>query len=113
MFPDSSLSDLPDVEADRSAFNIIGWDLEPGDAVFFHMLTLHAAAGVGAGRRRVLSIRFMGDDIVHAPRRWKTSPHFPGLEAELSAGSKMAHPLFPILWEKQTNANHATARNQW
>jgi hypothetical protein len=35
---------------------------------------------------------------VSAPRRWKTSPHFPGLEAELPAGAEMAHPLFPIVW---------------
>jgi len=99
-FPDGTLADLPDIEADRSAFNIIGWQLEPGDAVFFHMLTLHAAAGVGNGRRRVLSVRFLGDDMRHAPRQWKTSPSFPGLETELPAGAQMDHPLFPVLWER-------------
>lgn len=99
-FPDGTLADLPDIEADRGAFNILGWQLEPGDAVFFHMLTLHAAGGVGNGRRRVLSVRFLGDDMRHAPRQWKTSPSFPGLEAELPAGSEMDHPLFPVLWER-------------
>lgn len=103
-FPEGSLADLPDIEADRSAYNIIGWELEPGDAVFFHMLTLHAAAGVGNGRRRVLSIRFLGDDIRHAPRQWKTSPAFPGLEAELPEGAPMNHPLFPVLWERKKEA---------
>ena len=62
---------------------MIGWELEPGDAVFFHMLTLHAAGGVRTHRRRVLSVRFLGDDMVHAPRRWETSPPFPGLADEL------------------------------
>lgn len=100
-FPEGSLADLPDIEGDRSAFNILGWELEPGDAVFFHMLTLHAAAGSGKGRRRVMSIRFLGDDIRHAPRKWKTSPAFPGLEAELPAGAPMEHPLFPVLWQKE------------
>lgn len=47
-FPEGSLADLPDIEADRSAWNILGWELSPGDAVFFHMLTLHASGGVGA-----------------------------------------------------------------
>lgn len=97
-FPEGTLRDLPDVEADRSAFPILSWELEPGDVVFFHMLTLHAAGGVGSGRRRVLSVRFLGDDIRHAPRQWKTSPSFPGLEAELPAGAPLDHPLFPILW---------------
>jgi ectoine hydroxylase-related dioxygenase (phytanoyl-CoA dioxygenase family) len=98
-FPEGSLDELPDIEADRAAFPIIGWALEPGDAVFFHMLALHGAPGVGGGnRRRVLSVRFIGDDIRHAPRRWKTSPHFPGLEAELRPGAELDHPLFPMVW---------------
>ena len=87
-FPEGSLADLPDIEADRSAFQIIGWELEPGDAVFFHMLALHAAGGADR-RRRAFSIRFLGDDAVHAPRAWTTSPEFPGLVDELPAGAPM------------------------
>ena len=97
-FPDGSLADLPDVEAARDQFPIVGWDIEPGDLACFHMLTLHAAGGVeGSNRRRVFSVRFMGDDIRHAPRRWATSPEFPGLEAELPADAPMDHPLFPLM----------------
>ena len=44
-FPAGSLEELPDVEENRGAFEILAWELEPGDAVFFHMLTLHAAGG--------------------------------------------------------------------
>jgi ectoine hydroxylase-related dioxygenase (phytanoyl-CoA dioxygenase family) len=99
-FPEGSLADLPDIEAAREAFPILGWDLEPGDAVCFHMLMLHAARGVaGAQRRRVFSVRFLGDDIRHAPRRWTTSPDFPGLVDELPPGAPMHHPLFPLLWQ--------------
>ena len=98
-FPEGSLGELPDVEARRREFPILGWPLEPGDVVCFHMLTLHAARGVdGAARRRVFSVRFMGDDIVHAPRRWATSPAFPGLEQEIAAGAPMHSPRFPLLW---------------
>ena len=98
-FPDGSLTELPDIQANRENYPIIGWSLEPGDAVFFHMLALHGAAGVsGTNRRRVLSVRFIGDDIRHAPRRWKTSPHFPGLEEQLPPGAPMDHPLFPVVW---------------
>jgi ectoine hydroxylase-related dioxygenase (phytanoyl-CoA dioxygenase family) len=98
-FPEGSLADLPDIEAGRSGLPILGWDLQPGDVVCFHMLMLHAARGVdGPHRRRVYSVRFLGDDIKHAPRRWRTSPDFPGLETELPAGAPMEHPLFPVLW---------------
>lgn len=98
-FPDGSLAELPDIDADPERFPVLGWELEPGDAVFFHMLTLHAAGGFeGPGRRRVLSMRFLGDDMVHAPRPWTTSPPFPGLEDELADGAPLDHPLFPVVW---------------
>ena len=100
-FPEGSLEELPDIDADPGRFRILGWALEPGDAVFFHMLTLHAAGGVpGTRRRRAFSVRFLGDDATHAPRPWKTSPDFPGLADELPAGAPMDHPLFPVLWER-------------
>ena len=97
-FPEGSLQDLPDIEADRAAHPIVGWEVAPGDVVCFHMLTLHASGGVdGPNRRRVFSVRFLGEDTRHAPRRWKTSPDFPGLAGELPAGAPMDHPLFPLL----------------
>jgi ectoine hydroxylase-related dioxygenase (phytanoyl-CoA dioxygenase family) len=71
-FPEGSLAELPDIDTRRDQFPILGWALEPGDVVCFHMLTLHSAAG-SAARRRVFSVRFIGDDIRHAPRRWMTS----------------------------------------
>ena len=97
-FPEGSLGELPDIEGDRADFDIRAWALEPGDAVFFHMLTLHHAYGVPGGqRRRAFSLRFLGDDATHAPRRWRTSPEFPGLADDLPAGAPMDHPLFPLL----------------
>jgi ectoine hydroxylase-related dioxygenase (phytanoyl-CoA dioxygenase family) len=98
-FPEGTLADLPDIEADRAAFPILGWALEPGDAVAFHMLTLHAAPG-SPTRRRVFSARFIGDDVTHAPRPWATSPEFPGLAEALPAGAPMDHPLFPVVWPR-------------
>ena len=97
-FPEGSLTELPDIEQNRQDFPIVGWDLQPGDLVCFHMLSLHASAGVdGTQRRRVYSVRFLGDDMTHSPRPWVTSPPFPGLEQELHAGAPMDHALFPLM----------------
>ena len=95
-FPEGSLAELPDIEGRRADFPVLGWALEPGDVVAFHLLALHASAGARQ-RRRVFSLRYLGDDVTHAPRRWKTSPDFPGLADELPAGAPMQHALFPLI----------------
>lgn len=97
-FPEDSLVNLPDIEAARENYAITGWGITPGDIICFHMLTLHSASGVdNHHRRRVFSLRFLGDDIKHAPREWVTSPDFPGLKEELPANASMDHALFPIV----------------
>jgi ectoine hydroxylase-related dioxygenase (phytanoyl-CoA dioxygenase family) len=98
-FPAGSLAELPDIDADPAAFAIRRFTLQPGDAIFFHFLTVHGAPGFPfRSRRRVLSLRYLAADARHAPRPWRTSPPFEGLEAELPAGAAMDHPLFPVVW---------------
>ena len=100
-FPDGSLAELPDIDADRGAFDIRHFDMQPGDAIFFDFLTVHGAPGFPfAGRRRVLSLRYLAEDARHAPRPWPTSPPFAGWAAELPAGAPMDHPLFPVVWPR-------------
>ena len=113
-FPEGALAELPDIDAERSRHRLLGWELRPGDAVCFHMLTLHASGGVGAGdsRRRVFSVRLLGDDIRHAPRSWKTSPDFPGLAEALPADAPLQHPLFPLLWPRAEERARAVRRSR-
>jgi ectoine hydroxylase-related dioxygenase (phytanoyl-CoA dioxygenase family) len=74
-FPEGSLTEMPDYEAERERHTIVTADLEPGDCIAFHMLAVHGAPGVsGTNRRRVFSLRLLGDDMVFAPRDWVTSP---------------------------------------
>ena len=84
VFEDGTFGEVPDVEADRSAFD---------------MLTLHAAAG-SRHRRRAYSVRLVGDDVRRATRPHATSPPFPELEGVLGAGDALDHPLFPQLWPR-------------
>ena len=96
VFEEGALAEVPQVAADE----VIGWALEPGDAVAFHMLTLHRAAG-SPTRRRAFSLRLLGDDARFAPRPHRTSPPFAGLADALESGARMAHPLFPVLWHER------------
>ena len=62
--------DIPDIEADRSRYDIISWDLEPGDVYAFHAMTVHGAGGNARAdvRRRGYTIRYTGDDAVYDGR---------------------------------------------
>jgi len=103
-FPDGTLAELPQIDAHPEQFKQLAWALHPGDAVAFHMLTLHASSGVGpAIRRRVFSARYLGDDARHAVRPWRTSPPFSGLASRLADGAPMDDPLFPMVWSNDGN----------
>ena len=98
-FPEGTLAELPDIDADRDAYDIRRFELAPGDAIFFDFLTVHGAPGFPfPGARRVLSLRYLSAGVMFAPRRWRTSPPFDGLDRELAAGADLDHPLFPVVW---------------
>jgi ectoine hydroxylase-related dioxygenase (phytanoyl-CoA dioxygenase family) len=94
---DDGLEPVPDVEGNRDQYRILGWPMEPGDAVAFNYLTLHGApANRQAGnRRRAFSLRLVGDDARWAVRPGVTSPPFRGVK--LANGAAMDAPEFPLL----------------
>ena len=96
---DDGLEPVPDIDGERGRYNILGWAMEPGDAVAFSYLTLHGAPAnlQSANRRRAFSLRVVGDDARWAVRRGMTSPPFRGVT--LPHGAAMEAPEFPLLWQ--------------
>jgi len=65
LYKASPLPRLPDIQAERDEFDILSWDVEPGDLIVFHLGALHGGAGTAPGlRRRTISLRFLGADVV-------------------------------------------------
>jgi ectoine hydroxylase-related dioxygenase (phytanoyl-CoA dioxygenase family) len=88
---------LPDIEADRSSFDIISFPITRGDVVMFHPGLLHGGGATATSRpRRTLSIRFFGDDVVYE-RRPRPAPTYPGISALLEPGEPLRGPWFPQL----------------
>lgn len=64
---------LPDIEADRaqdpSSWDVLSWDIEPGDALVFHSGTMHGGAPVtpDCPIRHTLVLRFFGDKLFYRP----------------------------------------------
>jgi ectoine hydroxylase-related dioxygenase (phytanoyl-CoA dioxygenase family) len=105
IYGDGSLPRLPDIEANRGAWDIVAVGVEPGDAVVFHPGMLHGGAATKAGaQRRTLSLRFFGADAHYARRPFltdKTVPEskatsvFQLLSGRLRPGDPFRHPEFP------------------
>ncbi|WP_408589550.1 phytanoyl-CoA dioxygenase family protein [Novosphingobium sp.] len=84
----------PDTQPEHT---VLEWELEPGDAVLFDFRTVHGARGnPGADRRRVLSLRFVGDDARFVERPGRTSPPFP--DHGMKPGERLRSDWFPILF---------------
>ncbi len=97
LYPNDIGETVPDIDAIRKELDIRGWEMQPGDAVAFNFRTLHGApANTSTMRRRVTSIRWVGDDARFVKRPAKTSPYFPDLEYE--DGAPFSGEQFPILY---------------
>lgn len=60
----------PDIDADRESYDIVSWDMQPGDALIFSAWILHGARGNSSSTqdRLALSTRWLGDDVRWDPR---------------------------------------------
>lgn len=96
LFQGDTAESVPDIDTERNNLDILGWDVEPGDAVAFSFRTLHGApANASTARRRVISMRWVGDDARFVRRAGTTSPAFPDLEYE--DGAPFDAPIFPVI----------------
>ena len=96
--PDPDFELVPDIEAERDQHRIVSFDVQPGDVIAFSYRILHAApgtAGLTVGRRRAVSMRYVGDDAVFALRPWLHSPPFE--QNDLVVGQPLDDPRFPLI----------------
>ena len=99
LYENDNRDSVPDMDAARDEFDILGWDMKAGDAVAFHFRTLHGApANHSPARRRVISLRWVGDDALFADRKGPTSPAFPDLDFQ--AGRPFEADEFPIIYQR-------------
>lgn len=97
--PDAQeLGVIPDIEADRDAYDIIGWDMEPGDCVLFDTRTVHGAPGNSSDRpiRRFVT-RWVTDESVISPHGKGVIDALAkaGLDIDLQVGRPIRGALFP------------------
>ena len=90
---------MPDIEADRSNYDIIAWDMEPGDVVAFHGMSVHGAGGNQRDdlRRRGYTVRYTGDDAWYDTRSGTSGAL---LSEELNDGDPIGGASYPLIWSR-------------
>ena len=94
---EEDLTELPNIEDNRSNYDIVWFDLEPGDCTIHNALTVHGAPGNASSsvRRRAYVVRWTGDDVTYNPR-----PNLMKIlrDPGIKLGAPMDCELFPVVW---------------
>ena len=97
--PGSVNANLPDIEGNEEAYDIVYYPAKPGDAIVHNVNTVHGSTGNTSGRdRRALALRYLGDDIRYLERAG-AAPDSQKSTA-LSDGDLMDSDEFPLLWSR-------------
>lgn len=99
---DDGYLDPPDVEQ-TFADDIVSFDLEPGDVLAFHGMTMHGAPGnPGPHRRRATNCTWVGDDGRYIERPGVMEPDFP--DCGLKTGDPIDSAYFPRVFDAGASA---------
>ncbi|MFV9454453.1 phytanoyl-CoA dioxygenase family protein [Rhodococcus sp. NM-2] len=109
LYGDGSLPRLPwidkDLEKDPNSWDLVSFEVNPGDVVFLHPRSLHGGAAVDADcpDRHTLVLRFFGDDATFRelpksnPRYARNGVLFTDEMAKLNAGDAFRSQVFQQL----------------
>lgn len=102
---DENLPPAPDVRQYRDSFEILSWDVEPGDALLFQGNMLHGTDGAAnhPTTRRAFAAMLGGPDLrYHAPRgkAFPTPGSLTGSKMEIPHGAPIGdyEGAFPVCW---------------
>jgi ectoine hydroxylase-related dioxygenase (phytanoyl-CoA dioxygenase family) len=95
----ADLPPVPDLDTMRPRLTFLQWELEPGDCLVHHGLTVHGAPGnlTATARRRALVTRWCGETVRYDPRpNLQPMLRDPGI----AAGAPLDCDLFPRVWPR-------------
>lgn len=98
-YADTGLPELPDIDKNRDGYTIKTWEMQPGDCLVFHAMTVHGAPGnLGySSRRRALATRWAGDDARYCVREGEVG--IPTRDPGLAHGDLLDCEDFPVVWQ--------------
>jgi ectoine hydroxylase-related dioxygenase (phytanoyl-CoA dioxygenase family) len=100
---EEELPEVPDIESEREKYDIVSFDLEPGDCTIHDARLLHGAPPNASKdqRRRAYLQRWVGDDVTYNPRpNLQRMLRDPGI----APGGPLDCDLFPVAWQRERTA---------
>ena len=95
---------FPDIEGERERYEILSWDMEPGDAVFFNARIIHGGSGNLSPERdlKVFNTQWLGDDVRVLFRPEGMDPDHSDVMKEmgLASGDPVSGELYPEVWSQ-------------
>lgn len=97
---------FPDIEGRRDEFDILSWDMEPGDIAIFNARMIHGGSGNLADDRdlKVFNTQWLGDDVRVKFRTEGMDPDHSAIMTQygLKPGDRVGSRLYPQLWSRET-----------
>jgi len=100
IFTDSPYEKTPDIEANPEDYDILSFDVQPGDVIIHHVLTIHGAGGNPSRdkMRRAISFRYCGDDVTYYDRPGSIDQ--PYIKEKLKDGDRLFSKDYPIVFPR-------------
>ena len=108
-FPGSEGPDLPAVEANPEAYGVQYIEVDPGDVIVHHFLTIHGAEGNRSGaQRRAFSLRYIDANLRY--QRRPGAPAQPLHRQDAVDGDPLDDTIHPIVWEAEQDSRQRETR---
>jgi ectoine hydroxylase-related dioxygenase (phytanoyl-CoA dioxygenase family) len=96
-FPGSEGPDLPSVDANPEAYGVQYLEVDPGDVIVHHFLTIHGAEGNRSGaQRRAFSLRYIDANLRYRQR--PGAPAQPLHRQGMHDGDALDDTIHPVVW---------------
>ncbi|WP_170337571.1 phytanoyl-CoA dioxygenase family protein [Ruegeria arenilitoris] len=93
----------PDVNADPGTYDLLQWDMDLGDCIYFDMRTLHGGLSSVTPSETVrrFTLRMTGPDgVIRYRGDWAKEERAQFEAAGYAEGDRIAGPFFPQLWPR-------------
>ena len=102
VFDESETVPFPDVESNRDDYDILSWDMQPGDCVAFNARIIHGGSGNLSPNRdlKVFNTQWLGDDVRIKFRKEGMDPDHSKIMREygMKPGERPGVELYPEIW---------------